>query len=205
MVAGELLSRHGNRLGALLFADRPLEIVPPGSGRSHLLRLYARIRGVPRQDRRAPTDLGAALAKADTVIQRRSLVLVVSDFLTPDEWQPHLRRLAQRHELIAVRLHDPRESALPDVGMLTLEDPETGEQLTVNTGDRKLRERFQRAAEAQALRLRDEIIACGAALLELGTDQDLLHTLVRFLHVRRLQRTPTARPGQQAPGQALPF
>jgi uncharacterized protein (DUF58 family) len=119
------------------------------------------------------------------VARRRALLLVVSDFLVPDGWQPALRRLAQRHEVVAVVLRDPREAELPDVGLVAFEDPETGEQLLVDTGDRALRERFRRAAQAQAERLRADLAACGVDQLVLGTDQELLPTLVRFLERRR--------------------
>ncbi|HEU5102429.1 MAG TPA: VWA domain-containing protein, partial [Roseiflexaceae bacterium] len=178
----------GNRVGALLFAVRPLSFIPPATGRNHLLRLLAGIRQQPRQAERGPTDLAAALARAHAVIRRRALIMVVSDFLVPDGWQPALRRLAQRHEVTAVRLYDPRERELPDVGLITLEDPEDGNQLIVNTSDRKLRERYRQAAAAQAERLQAELARSGVDQFELSTDADLLPTLVRFLHTRRMRR-----------------
>jgi uncharacterized protein (DUF58 family) len=187
-VAGQVLGQHGNRVGALLFAARPLSFIPPATGRNHLLRLLAGIRQQPRQAERAPTDLAAALARAHAVIRRRALILVVSDFLVPDGWQTALRRLAQRHEVTAVRLHDPRERELPDVGLITLEDPEDGTQLIVNTSDRRLRKRYRQAAAAQAEQLHAELASSGVDQFELSTDTDLLPTLVRFLHTRRMRR-----------------
>uniref|UniRef100_A0A831THA4 DUF58 domain-containing protein n=1 Tax=Thermorudis peleae TaxID=1382356 RepID=A0A831THA4_9BACT len=187
-VAGQLLSRHGNRLGALPFAERPRELVPPASGRAAVLRLLARIQEEPSRIRSGPTDLAGALALAQRVIRRRALVLVVSDFLVPDGWQPALARLAYRHEVVAVRLTDPREREIPDIGLVTFEDPETGVQLVVDTGDRRLRERFRAAAEQQAERLRSELRACGVDLLELDTAEALLPPLRRFLELRRQRR-----------------
>ena len=187
-VVGQVLGQHGNRVGALLFAARPLSFIPPAAGRNHLLGLLAGIRQQPRQAERGPTDLAAALARADAVIRRRALIMIVSDFLVPDGWQPALRRLAQRHEVTAVRLHDPRERELPDVGLITLEDPETGNQLIVNTSDRRLRERYGQAAAAQAERLHAELARSGVDQFELSTDADLLPALVRFLHTRRMRR-----------------
>lgn len=187
-VTGNVLGRYGNRVGALLFADRPLGLTPPTAGRLHLLRLVGAMREAPRQTRRGPTDLAAALHRAGAVIRRKALVLIVSDFIALDGWQAGLRRMAQRHDVVAVQLFDPRERELPDVGLITVEDPETGGQLLVNTGDRKLRERFSHAATEQAERLRLELASCGAGHLVLGTNEDLLPAMTRFLTLRKVQR-----------------
>jgi uncharacterized protein (DUF58 family) len=187
-VASQLLSRHGHRIGALLFADRPLSFVPPANGRNHIMRLLAGIQAEPRQERRGRTDLRTALARAGTMLRRRSLVIVVSDFLVPDGWQHELHRLAQRHEVVAVRLHDPRERQIPDIGIAVLEDPETGSQMVVNTADRALRERFEAAAQAQTERIEGDLTYCGVDRLTLGTDAELLPALVRFLSARGLRR-----------------
>lgn len=187
---GQMLGRHGNRIGAVLFADKPLALIPPSTGRTHLRRMLSTIQAAPRQpsSKTGSTDFAAALSYANTVIRHRALLLIVSDFLTADGWQPQLGRLGQRHEVIAVQLRDPRENELPDIGLVTLEDPETGQQMLVDTRDRKLRERFKQAAEAQAERLRTELATCGAEQLIIRTDDALLVTLVRFLQTRRLRR-----------------
>ncbi|MCU0491146.1 MAG: DUF58 domain-containing protein [Chloroflexaceae bacterium] len=187
-VAGQVLAQHGNRIGALLFAEKPLGFVPPGAGRTHLLRLLAGIRDTAPQRGRGTTDMTAALARIDSVARRRAMLLIVSDFLVPEGWQPVLRRLAQRHEVVAVQVRDPRERELPDVGMITLEDPETGGQLIVNTSDRKLRERFRQAALAQDETLRRELARSGVDMLALSTAEDLLPAMLRFLHSRRARR-----------------
>jgi uncharacterized protein (DUF58 family) len=206
-VAGQLLGRQGNRVGAMLFADKPLGFVPPSAGRAHLLRLLAAVREEPRQAARGQTDLAAALRRAETLLRHRSLVVVVTDFLAPDGWQPALRRLAARHEVVATVLHDPRESDLADVGLVTFEDPETGQQLVVDTGSRRLRERFRAAAAARAESLRTELARAGADVLAVGTDEALLPTLIRFLddrHRQRARRAPNVRrvPAALQPTQA---
>ena len=134
-VAGQLFGQRGHRIGALLFANRPLSFMPPGAGRTHLLRLLDGIQHEARQGRSDPTDLTAALAQVNAMVRRRSMVLIVSDFLVPDGWLTALAMVAHRHEVVAVRLHDPREAELPDIGLVTFEDPETGSQLVVNTRD----------------------------------------------------------------------
>lgn len=186
--AGQVLGGRGNRVGALLFSDRPVGFVPPAAGRTHRLRLLSTLRDEPRQARRGATDLRAALVRARTLIRRRSLLVLVSDFLVGDGWQAELRPLAQRHEVVAVRLRDPREGALPDVGLVTFEDPETGAQLQVDTADRRLRERFAAAARAQVERLHADLAGCGVETLVLGTDEPVLPAFARFLGLRRLRR-----------------
>jgi uncharacterized protein (DUF58 family) len=201
-VAGNIFAYRGNRIAAISFADRPLALFPPRSGRSHLLQMLALMRDLPRQARSGPTDLATALVYAQKAIQRRSLVLVVSDFLVPDGWQPILGRLAQRHDVVAVHLCDPREVELPDVGIITLEDPETGSQLIVDTNNKKLRERFREAAHIQTEQLRSAIRRSGADQLALSTSDALLPPLLRFLRARRIRsrlperstHTPQARP-----------
>lgn len=187
-VVGLLLGRQGNRIGALPFAERPRGLAPPGTGRAHLLRLLTGLRGEPRRDGVGQTDLAAALAQIRALARRRSLILVVSDFLVVDGWQAVLGPLAQRHEVVAVLLRDPRETAMPDVGLVALEDPETGQQLLVDTGDRRLRERFAEAAAAQDARIRTDLARQGVDQLVLSTADDLLPALVRFLDARKHRR-----------------
>ncbi len=187
-VAGQLLARHGNRLGLLLFADRPLGIVPPATGRAHLERVVGRLRMHPRSRSRGPTNLRGALEAIRRLARRPSLIVVTSDFLVPDGWAEALRLLAQRHEVVAARLRDARESDLPDVGLITFEDPETGEQLTVNISSKRLRERFAQAAAAQAERIKTSLTECGVDQVVLGTDEDTLPALAAFLDARRRRR-----------------
>lgn len=193
-VVGLLLGRQGNRIGALLFAERPRTLVPPGNGRAHLLRLLKSLRDEPRRDGAGPTDLAAALARVRAFARRRSLILIVSDFLVPDGWQGALGPLVQRHEVVAVRLRDPRESEIPDVGLVALEDPETGGQLLVDTRDRRLRERFAEAAAAQDQRIGADLARRAVDQLTLSTAEDLVPALVRFLSARRYRRGRSGAP-----------
>ncbi|MEM8534757.1 MAG: DUF58 domain-containing protein [Chloroflexota bacterium] len=188
-VIGQLLGRHGNRVGALLFADQPLPFVRPTNGRAHILQILSRIREEQATQHSGVTDLAAALTQFDAVVRRRALVIIMSDFLVPDNWHKIMLRIAQRHETVAVRLYDPREADLPDIGLVTLEDPETGSQFVANTRDRKLRERFRQAAQEQTEQIRKRIMSCGVDYLLLRTDQELLPTMMRFLGSRRERRT----------------
>ncbi len=182
-----VLTRHGNRVGAMLYGQRVDTVLPPRLSRLHVLHLMQRMR-----QRRAPTSPAAAAPRWPTccnaaagTIKRRSLVLVVSDFISQPGWENALARLAQRHEVVAVRLFDPLEMALPELGLVTVEDAETGEQLFIDTADPAFRARYAAEAEAREAALRDALARAGADTLELSTDDDLLEAMLRFAVMRR--------------------
>jgi uncharacterized protein (DUF58 family) len=134
----------------------------------------------PRQ-----TVLADLLRAADTLIRRRSMIFVVSDFISAPGWEEALGRLARRHEVLAVRLYDPTEMKLPDVGLVTIEDAESGEQLFVDTNDPSFRERFAALAAQHEADLRAALGKAQVDTLELATDDDLLESLLRFVALRR--------------------
>jgi uncharacterized protein (DUF58 family) len=182
----QVVGRHNNRVGGLLFAERPLDVLPPAVGRHHLLRLLSKLREAPRRTEPGRTDLTAALDLARSVIRRPSVVLVVSDLLVDDGWADALGKLAARHEVVVLHVVDPRESELPDVGIVTFEDPETGEQLVVDTASGRLRERFAAAARAQRERIDRALATRGVRQIIASTDADLLPPLLDLLDRRRI-------------------
>ena len=134
------------------------------------------------------TALADLLRAADGVMTRRSLVFVVSDFISQPGWQEALARLARRHEVVAVRLWDPLEMALPadaSLGLVTVEDAETGEQLFIDASDPAFRERYAAIAQQQEAALIDGLARSGADVVELATDDDLVHALLRLSDLRR--------------------
>ncbi|HET6316660.1 MAG TPA: DUF58 domain-containing protein [Chloroflexota bacterium] len=187
-VAGQLLGHRGNRVGLLMFAEQTLGIVPPMPGLAHLERIVGRLRDEPPRPERGQTDLSAVLATLPRLTRRPSMIVLISDFLVRDGWADRLRALERRHEVLAVRLRDPRESELADIGIVTFEDPETGAQITVDTSDARLRQRFHDAAAAQAASIDGTLRACGVELLVVGTDDSLLGAVAGFLDARRHQR-----------------
>jgi uncharacterized protein (DUF58 family) len=187
-VTCQLLGRHGNRVGMLLFADRPVAVVPPGRGRLHLERVVGMLRLHPRSNVRGATDLAGALENLERLARHPALIIIATDFLVPDGWAMPLRRLAQRHEVLAARVRDPREMELADIGLVTFEDPETGAQFTVDTSDRRLRERFAAAAAAQTRRIDSTLLACGVDHMVLDTNRPLLPVLAGFLEARKRRR-----------------
>jgi uncharacterized protein (DUF58 family) len=131
------------------------------------------------------TRLADLLQAAESMIRRRSVVVVVSDFISEPGWSSALGRLARRHDVLAVRLTDPLDRALPDIGLLTVQDAETGEQLLVDTADPAFRRRFAEQADKAEAELLDDFGRAGVDTLELATDEDLLAALLRFVALRR--------------------
>jgi uncharacterized protein (DUF58 family) len=195
-----LLTRRGNRAGAVFYGSRVDTVLPPGTSRLHVLNLLQRMRAprptaapaarrgagpAPAPAPGAGTSLAELLATAEGVMRQRSLVFVVSDFISTPGWEPVLARLAQRHDVVAVRLFDPLEMALPEIGLVTVEDAETGEQLFIDSADPAFRARYAALAEQQEAALREALGRSGADTLELATDDDLLDALLRFCDLRR--------------------
>lgn len=181
-----LLTRHGNRAGALLYSDRVETVLPARAGRMHVLHLIDQLQRVGKVRKAgAPTRLGELLEHALRTIKRRSLVIVVSDFISDPGWPSALALLGQRHDVLAVRLYDPLEMSLPDLGMVVMEDAETGRQLFVDTHDPGFRRRFEQLAVEREAALREALGIAGADCIELATDGDLAETLLRFIRLRK--------------------
>jgi len=191
------LTRRGNRVGAILYGNEVEAVIPPRGGRTQVLHLMARMGRRPAAARGPGTDLRALLAAALQVVRRRSLVFVVSDFISAPGWDKPLAQLAERNEVVAIRLIDPLERALPDLGLVLMQDAETGEQLYVDTGDAAFRRRFEAAAQAREDALFEAFGCAGVDALELATGDDLLATVMRFAEMRkrRMQRSGAATAG----------
>ncbi|MFO1363586.1 MAG: DUF58 domain-containing protein [Burkholderiales bacterium] len=184
-VLARLLGRHGNRVGAMLYGDRVEAVIPARAGRRHVLHLLHRMIEHPSRARSKETNLREFLETAFQALPRRSLVFIVSDFISAPGWAAPLAHLAQRHEVVAVRLYDPLEMALPDLGLVVVQDAETGEQLFVDTHDAGFRRRFAAAAELRERTLRAAFRDAGVDALELATDENLVAAILRFADLRR--------------------
>ena len=125
------------------------------------------------------------LTQAAHLIRRRSLVFVVSDFISAPGWERPLTSLAIRHDVIAVRLSDPLETHLPDLGFMTFQDAESGEQLFVDTHDRGFRQRFVAAAAEREEALRAIFEKAGVDVVELGTEDEVMDAMIRFAAMRK--------------------
>jgi uncharacterized protein (DUF58 family) len=188
-----LLTRHGNRVGAVLYDSQVQRVIPAGSGERQVLQLVHEVLNTPRLARAPMTDLGTLLEAAYRAIRRRSLVFVVSDFFSAPGWEKPLALMSQRHEVLCVRLTDPRETDLPDIGVVVMEDAETGEQLHIDTHDGRFRERFRQAAERREYNLNVTFRRAGIDVLELSTEDDLVKSIVRFATLRKQRKArPTS-------------
>jgi uncharacterized protein (DUF58 family) len=187
-VLARLATRGGGRAGLLAFGGRRSLTIPPCAGRAGALALVEAARRDPEDEEVGPTSVGEALSGLARLARRRGLVAVVSDFRGPMDWRRPLTGVAGRHEVLAVEVRDPREDELPDVGYLLLEDPETGRQLRVDTGSRRLRERFAEAAAAERREVAVEIARSGAGHVVLSTRGDWLKGLTLYLGRRTPRR-----------------
>ncbi|HLE30116.1 MAG TPA: DUF58 domain-containing protein [Anaerolineales bacterium] len=185
-----LLTRHGNRVGAMFASGgrRVERTIPARGGRIQVLRLVNDLLKHPRLPQAPFTNLTPLLEAGLHSIKRRSLIFIISDFISAPGWEQPLNLLNQRHEVLAVRLWDPREVELPDIGPIIMEDAETGEQLYVDTHDRGFRQRFQEAARRREAALNEAFKHAGVDGLSLSTEEDLVRAIVRFATLRQQRR-----------------
>ncbi len=183
-----LLTRHGNRVGAVFYGGEVGRTIPARGGRIQVLRLLNDLLGQPRLATAPFTDLTPLLEAAQHSMKGRSLVFVISDFISAPGWEKPLNLLTQRHEVMAVRLFDRREVELPDVGPLIMEDSETGEQLYVDTHDKGFRRRFREAADRREADLTEAFRRSGVDAVSLSTDDDLVTAIVRMAKLRQKRR-----------------
>ena len=178
-------TRHRDRVGAVLYTDRIEWFAPPRSGRRHALTIVDRVLGVEPVGR--GTNLPLALDYLEPLLRRRAAVVVISDFMDPEQWSA-MERLAPRHDVVAIQLSDPRERALPSIGLANLWDPETGDWKTVDLSlEATRRQLHDRWAEFEASLAR-RCHANRIDLLRLSTDRPYSEPLAAFFG-RRDRRT----------------
>jgi uncharacterized protein (DUF58 family) len=182
-----VLTRGGNRVGAILYNNVVERTIPPRNGRIQVLRLAHELLRPPTAST-GSTDLRQLIEAGASVARRRSLVFVISDFISEPGWERSMNTLTERHEVIAIRLVDPRELELPDAGWLVIEDVETGELLSVDTSDPEFRRRFTDGAAARQAEIRELTRQAGTPLYDISTEDDLVRALVRMVESRRMQR-----------------
>ncbi len=174
-----VFARTGNRVGAILYDNRMQRVIPPRTGRTHVMYLIHELTRPPAgsPDGRT-TDLAAMLHLAAATARRRGLVFVISDFIGDVDWEPALTRLGQRHEVVTIRVVDPMEFDLPDLGLIVVEDAETGEQLIADTGDPLFRQRFGEQVDAREAAVTASMRHAGVSAHRVGTGEDLTAALV---------------------------
>jgi len=208
LVLARLLGRSGNRVGAVAYDGAPwaggaTRIVPPGTGRNHALRIGRELDRLPEERAAATTDL-AAMLETVAPLARRSLVIVISDFIGTGEWQRPLIRLAHRNEVVVLRILDRADDALPEAGLIVVEDAETGEQVLVDSGDTWFRAKFRDGVDERDAAIRSGTRRAGVSLHHVGTDSDLVDTLLEVIteagRMGRLSRPSTGSGRGTGPG-----
>jgi uncharacterized protein (DUF58 family) len=184
-----VLAKGGNRVGAVLFGSEMEQVIRPASGRNQVLRIARELIDPPTTP--APgttTDLAVLLRAAYGMARRRSLIVIVSDFISEPGWHVLLALLARRHEVVAIQVADPREFEIPSVGMVYVQDAETGEQIFVDTDDPQFQRRLREAADARQAELVEAARRARVDLHQVLTDEDLVRALMRISALRKRRR-----------------
>lgn len=177
--------KNNDKVGLIIFTGQVELYIPPKKGASHVLRLIGALLNFRPRDRR--TDIGGALDFLGRVAHRRAVVFLVSDFWA-EGYEGRLRIAAKRHDLIAVSVTDPRETALPEAGLVELEDAETGERVLVDCGSRQVRERWEALAREREARLRGLFHSAGVDRIRVMTGRDTVRDLIGFFRMRERRR-----------------
>ncbi|MBW1945795.1 MAG: DUF58 domain-containing protein [Deltaproteobacteria bacterium] len=181
--------KNNDKVGLIVFTDIIELFIPPAKGTSHVLRLIRELLYFDpgKQRQRAGTDISLALDYLGRVLHKRGVVFLVSDFLD-QEFQKPLGVLARRHDLIAVTVSDPRELTLPDVGLLEIQDAETGATVLVDTGSKEVRDKYSRLAREKSEQLHNLFKSTGVDHIQIFTDRDYVIDLVKFFRKRMVKR-----------------
>jgi uncharacterized protein (DUF58 family) len=182
-----LFGRGGNRVGAVLHDGAATRVVPPGTGRGHALRIGHELERAATPAA-VTTDFAVMLDAVASLARRRSLVVVVSDFIGTGDWDRPLLRLVHRHDVVALRVIDAADDELPEVGLVVVEDAETGEQLIVDSADPLFRSRFRAGVDERDAVLSGRMRRAGVPLHRVGTDRDVLESLVEVVASTRRRR-----------------
>ncbi|MBI2267546.1 MAG: DUF58 domain-containing protein [Armatimonadetes bacterium] len=177
--------RGNDRAGLLLFSDKVERYIPPGKGSRHILRILREL--LTYDSRGKQTQMGRALHLAGRLLKQRNIIFLISDFLGQDIAR-ELAHLRRKHDVIGVHLLDQWEQELPDLGLVLLEDPETGMQLEVDTGDPGVRSLFEKAASERRLAAAAQLREAGVDMISLSTGSDFVIPLLHFFRVRERRK-----------------
>lgn len=192
-VLARLLTRRGNKVGSILFDGTVPVLRPPAAGRKQVLTLIQDIEEYAVERTVLETDLSILLEAAAMVIRRRSLIFLISDFYSTPGWERILGQLALKNEVTGIRIYHPDEYHFPPVGLVWVEDAETGEQFLLDSSNHAFQKNLTRLHEERKLHLERTFQSWGLDLLSLSTDADLVRELLRFSGYRKLRAGHTAR------------
>ena len=189
MLLARMFGRGGNRIGAVLHDGATARIVPPRSGRGQALRIGYEMGRTSPAPAASTTDFAAMLDTTASVARRRSLIVVVSDFIGTGEWDKPLLRLVSRHDVVALRVLDASDDELPDAGLIVVEDAETGEQLIVDSSDPLFRARYRAGVSERDLVLAQRMRRANVSLHRIDTHRDPIDALVEVVASTRWRQS----------------
>ncbi|MFO7916044.1 MAG: DUF58 domain-containing protein [Candidatus Krumholzibacteriales bacterium] len=173
--------KNNDKVGLILFTDRVEKFIPPKKGTTHVLRVIREL--LSFKPKKSSTDIAGALDYFGRIASKSAVVFLVSDFLAEGFEKP-MSIISKKHDLIAATVIDPREKSLPDVGLVELEDAETGETILIDTGSRDVRNRYRDLGEQQSGQFRNMFSSMGVDHIEIRTDRDYVPELVKFFRIR---------------------
>lgn len=189
LILTRMLGRGGNRVGAVFYDTGTVRVIPPGTGRHQALRIGRELERTAPSGPAGTTDLSEMLGAVASLAKRRSLILVISDFIGTGDWQRPLLRLAHRNEVVALRVVDTADESLPEAGLIVVQDAETGEQLVIDSSDPWFRERFRHGIAEREDELTAGMRRAGVPHHRIDTDADLVDALLGVLAQTRRRRT----------------
>jgi len=173
--------KNNDKVGLIIFTDKVEKFIAPRKGKSHVLRVLRELLYFKPEDKK--TNIGMALEYLSRVIRRRSVVFLVSDFMSKD-YDQAMRIANKRHDMVAIHMVDPRELELPDIGYIEFEDAETGEEILLNTSDRQVRQLFARETSDSMLQREKLFKSMNVDSIDIRTDQSYIEPLIRFFRIR---------------------
>ncbi len=174
-------TQNNDKIGLILFSDTVELFIPPKKGRSHVLRIIREL--IEYEPKSRKTDLSNAIKFLSSVMKKKAIVFLVSDFLARD-YDAMLKIAAKKYDITGVRIHDPREGNLPDLGIVNMQDAETGELMLVNTGSRQVREDYAKYYEQNVKYFKETFNRYGAGIVSIRTDESYVARLLGYFRAR---------------------
>jgi len=177
--------KNNDKVGVIFFTDKVEQFIPPKKGKSHILRIIREV--LAFQPTGKGTDIAGALEYFNSVIKKRSICFILSDFMTK-EFEKPLKIASKKHDLVALRIHDTREDRLPNIGLVTMQDAETEKMIFVDTSSKKVRDKFGKNRLQATEKLRKLLPASGVDLIDITTGTDYVKPLIKFFKTRGSRR-----------------
>lgn len=177
--------KNNDKVGVIFFTDKVEQFIPPKKGKSHILRIIREV--LAFQPTGKGTDIAGALEYFNSVIKKRSICFILSDFMSKEFDRP-LKIASKKHDLVALRIHDTREDTLPNVGLVPMQDAETEKMIFVDTSSKKVRDNFAKNRLKATEKLRKLFPASGVDLIDITTGTDYVKSLINFFKTRGNRR-----------------